>query len=137
MESLAQHAVQSSADKSVVDEIAVLEFTRTRDGAKAIIDADPSTSQGRYVLDHPERVRTLLRKVLGGPVELDLRPRSGREAPRAVDKGVADAVAREDPLVKSVMELFDATIVEITARVAREDSLEASSASSDESVDQH
>ncbi|RLS64259.1 MAG: DNA polymerase III subunit gamma/tau [Planctomycetota bacterium] len=137
VESLAQHAVQSSADKSVVDEIAVLEFTRTRDGAKAIIDADPSTSQGRYVLDHPERVRTLLRKVLGGPVELDLRPRSGREAPRAVDKGVADAVAREDPLVKSVMELFDATIVEITARVAREDSLEASSASSDESVDQH
>ncbi len=105
---------QSPADNALIGELALIEFTRTRDEVRVVLDADASTASGRFVLDNPDRVRALLRRVLNGPVQFDLRPRLGTTAPApSVAIGI-DASVRNDPIVRGVMELFDASIVEVT-----------------------
>ena len=114
VEQLALAAERSPSDKALIGEISILEFARTRDEIRVLVDADPSTGAGRFVLDNPDRVRALLRRVCSGPVQFDLRPRVGKHAqPPKAGSGI-DAAVRNDPLIRGVMELFDASIVEVT-----------------------
>ena len=135
VEQLARHAEKSPSDQAVIEEITILEFSRSRDGVRVVLDADPSTGAGRFVLDHPERVRTLLRRVMTEPVTFDLRPRQGRTVAKPASANLIDAAVRSDPLVKSVMELFDASIVEVTHRTLVQGSNEDEPQAADEPAD--
>jgi hypothetical protein len=124
-------ATRSPKDRALVEQFAVVEFTPAAGSAR--IEIDGEHSGGRYLASNPEPIRTLVARAAGRPLRLAIELREPKERARPAEARISadDPSVRGDPLVRRAAELFDATIVAVTPRLALDESAEPSPAGGD------
>ncbi len=112
---LEQVAERSPRDRALFEQIEVVEFAG--DAVRAELVAGGS---GQYLATNPDPIRTLLSRAAGRPLRLTLDTskvtQSVANAPRPAQ--VDDPSVRNDPLVRKACELFDASVIAVTPRLA-------------------
>ncbi|MBI1303937.1 MAG: DNA polymerase III subunit gamma/tau [Phycisphaera sp.] len=109
-------AAQSAKDQALLSQIELRAF----DAGVARI-ALPREGGAAYLATNPEPIRALLSRAAGRPIRIDIErsEAESRSAPRPATVSATDEqAARADPLVRRAIDLFDATIVSVTPRVA-------------------
>ncbi len=133
---LVEIGARSARDHSLTQQGEITEFSG--DSAKVLVDG--TTASGQYLITNPQPMQTLLTRAAGRPVRVLIVADPNKHAtvtvkPMALD----DASVRNDPLVRLAAELFDATIVAVSARVQVDDAAtdandDASGAESESSI---
>jgi DNA polymerase-3 subunit gamma/tau len=108
-------AAQSAKDQALLSQIELRAFEA---GVARI--ALPREGGAAYLASNPEPIRALLSRAAGRPIRIDIEraEASGRPQPQAAVSASNEQAARADPLVRRAVDLFDATIVAVTPRVA-------------------
>ena len=111
-------AAKSAKDHSLMEGIDILEFT----GETARVGIRIDEGGGRYLVTNPDPIRTLLSRAAGRPLRVTIettQTQSAAIAPQAAN--ASDPALRNEPLIRKALELFNASIVAVSARAARDD----------------
>ena len=115
---LVEISARSARDDSLTQQGEIVDFSG--DSAKVLVDG--STASGQYLMANPQPIQALLARAAGRPVRVIIVADPNKQAIAAVKPmAVDDASVRNDPLVRLAAELFDATIVAVSARVQVDD----------------
>jgi DNA polymerase-3 subunit gamma/tau len=105
---------QSSKDQALLSQIELRSFE-----AGMVRVALPRDGGAAYLASNPEPIRALLSRAAGRPIRIEIERSEAEERPAPRPAAAADEQAvRADPLVRRAVDLFDATIVAVTPRVA-------------------
>ena len=122
-------AAKSAKDHSLMEGIDILEFT----GETARVGIRIDEGGGRYLVTNPDPIRTLLSRAAGRPLRVTIettQTQSAAIAPQAAN--ASDPALRNEPLIRKALELFNASIVAVSARAARDDNESAISSETDD-----
>ena len=122
-------AAKSAKDHSLMEGIDILEFT----GETARVGVRIDEGGGRYLVTNPDPIRTLLSRAAGRPLRVTIettQTQSAAIAPQAAN--ASDPALRNEPLIRKALELFNASIVAVSARAARDDNESAISSETDD-----
>ena len=122
-------AAKSAKDHSLMEGIDILEFT----GETARVGVRIDEGGGRYLVTNPDPIRTLLSRAAGRPLRVTIettQTQSAAIAPQAAN--ASDPALRNEPLIRKALELFNASVVAVSARAARDDNESAISSETDD-----